>query len=399
MLQEIHHAATDAITHDPGSVSVQSSRFKGDDGVEEIQWVIRPTRYAPFETQLKWVEQAYKQAVQSLGLKINSAVWRRFLCSDLANQVVHLENLAFSNPNNTSAPCAVSWVNQPPVPPSKVTLWAHHIHDPSAPLSKSKQDNSLSLRRSELTHHWTTGITNPDSDDAYEQSQNILAQYETELKTQNLSMADDVVRTWFFIKNIDTDYQDLVTARNELFSQIGLTPETHFIASTGIEGASHDVKTKVMMDAYAISGLHPEQVRHLSATGYLNNTHDYGVAFERATSISYKDRTHILISGTASIDSKGEILHRGDVSRQLERTLVNIDALLTDANASLKDMQVFIIYLRDASDQTVIMDKMKERFPETPFEIVTAPVCRPGWLIEIEGLAIVPNQSSTLPAF
>ena len=153
------------------------------------------------------------------------------------------------------------------------------------------------------------------------------------------------------------------------------------------------------MDAYAICGVKPEQITHLHAQDYLSPTHIYGVAFERGTSIAYKDRSHIFISGTASIDSQGEILFPGDVVQQLDRTLVNIEALLNEASATMDDMQVLLVYLRDPNDQGPIMEALSRRFPDTPFECVTAPVCRPGWLIEIEGLAVVANDAPELPAF
>ena len=47
-----------------------------------------------------------------------------------------------------------------------------------------------------------------------------------------------------------------------------------------------------------------------------------------------------------------------------------------------------IVYLRDISDYGVVKGIMNERFPDIPKAIVLAPVCRPGWLIETECIAI-----------
>jgi enamine deaminase RidA (YjgF/YER057c/UK114 family) len=380
-------------------VSVQFSRFCGKNGTEEIQWVIRPTQYADFDTQLEWVRRAYLQALASMGLTTDSAVWRRFLCSDLINQEQSLRNEPISNPDDNTHPCAISWVGQVPAPPSRVTLWAQHINDPNQPLEKTRQGHSHSLKRGKLTHHWTTGLTHQCKNDSYTQTHGIFEKYDTFLKKNNMSLADNVVRTWFFVQNVDTNYAGLVDARNEVFELEGLNPDTHYIASTGIEGGYIDAPTKAMLDAYAISGHDPEQISYLYALEHLSPTHLYGVAFERATAIAYRDRKHILISGTASIDDKGVTLHRGNIQKQLERTLVNIDALLHEAAASLDDMQVFLIYLRDPNDQAIVRKEIERRFPSTPFEIVTAPVCRPGWLIEIEGLAVIANDQPELPSF
>jgi len=35
----------------------------------------------------------------------------------------------------------------------------------------------------------------------------------------------------------------------------------------------------------------------------------------------------------------------------------------------------------------------EEKLPETPFVITLAPVCRPQWLIEMECMAITPNDT------
>ena len=153
------------------------------------------------------------------------------------------------------------------------------------------------------------------------------------------------------------------------------------------------------MDAYAIGGLRRDQVNYLSALDYLGPTYDYGVTFERAVSISYRDRKQVFIAGTASIDPRGEIVHPGDVVRQLDRTLANISGLLTSAGAGLADMLVFIVYLRDPSDHARVLPVLRERLGDVPMVVLAAAVCRPGWLIEIEGVAAIPNDQPDLPPF
>lgn len=234
---------------------------------------------------------------------------------------------------------------------------------------------------------------------SYDQTQGILENYLKQLQYRDMTLAENVIRTWFFVQNIDANYQGLVVARRELFAQQRLTPQTHFIASTGIEGTYSDVNAKVIMDAYAISGVQPNQIQYLAATDYLSPTHIYGVTFERGTAVSYQDRKHIFISGTASIDSKGNILYPGDIQKQLARTLENVEALLTEAGGTLQDMGVLIVYVRDLSDFGLVRQELKQRFGDIPLETIVAPVCRPGWLIEMETIAIVPAVNPGLPKF
>ena len=80
--------------------------------------------------------------------------------------------------------------------------------------------------------------------------------------------------------------------------------------------------------------------------------------------------------------------HKQAESRQsADRTVENMEALLKQAGATLKDMCVFIAYVRDPSDHAVAWRQMRERFGDVPIEIAVAPLCRPGWLIEVEGVS------------
>ena len=65
--------------------------------------------------------------------------------------------------------------------------------------------------------------------------------------------------------------------RNECFGRYGLTPESHFIASTGIEGWTETPGRRLHMDSLGIVGLKPGQVRYMEAPDYLSPTHLYRV--------------------------------------------------------------------------------------------------------------------------
>jgi enamine deaminase RidA (YjgF/YER057c/UK114 family) len=358
---------------------VNVARFPGASGVDEGHVTVRPTEPGDIATQLEWISQAYWKALDFLGLKPATARLRRFFCSDLPNQVRALEACPLSNRQN----CAVSWIGQAPVPPVKVALWAYHISDAAAARD----------------HHWTTGVSETAGDTTYRQTHGVFEKYDAWLRARGMTLADNVIRTWLFVPNVDDTYAEMVAARREFFACHGLTADTHFIASTGIEGKPAELAAKITMDGYAIAGVRPEQIQYLAAPHNLCPTYRYGVTFERGTAVAYRDRKHIFISGTASIDREGQIVHPGDVTRQLDRTLENIEALLKQAAATLQDMAVFIVYIRDPGDQGLAWRRMRERFAHAPIEVVVAPVCRPGWLIEVEGQAIVPAVAPGLPAF
>jgi enamine deaminase RidA (YjgF/YER057c/UK114 family) len=142
------------------------------------------------------------------------------------------------------------------------------------------------------------------------------------------------------------------------------------------------------MDNYAIAGISPEQVHYLYASTHLNRTSDYGVSFERGTTVDYGDRRHVFISGTASIDNKGQIVHERDVTLQTQRMWENVGALLAEADCGYDDVTHLIVYLRDMADYGVVSQLFAKRFPDKPFVIVHASVCRSGWLVEMECMAV-----------
>jgi enamine deaminase RidA (YjgF/YER057c/UK114 family) len=142
------------------------------------------------------------------------------------------------------------------------------------------------------------------------------------------------------------------------------------------------------MDAYAVLGLQKGQIRHLKGSSHLNSTNEYGVTFERGTAVLYGDRCHVYISGTASIDNKGDILYLRDIEKQTARVFENICVLLEEVNCSMQDVAHLLIYLRDVADYAFVSSYMQAHYPFIPKVILLAPVCRPGWLIEMECVAI-----------
>ena len=75
-----------------------------------------------------------------------------------------------------------------------------------------------------------------------------------------------------------------------------------------------------------------------------------------------------------------------------------------EANCSFDDMSEVVCYLRDPADYAVVNQLFEEKFggnagrKATPFILVNAPVCRPGWLIEMECMA-TKAISSDYPKF
>ena len=380
-------------------VSVKT--FRGTTGEAEYFLHVNAPEGAGFEGQLKAVENRYAASLKSLGLTPDTAVFRRVFLSDVLNQagLVRQSGLFAGSAGSRAA---VSLVQQMPLPSGKLSLLAYHIQG-RAPLAKQRlSDNHLLVKRKGLSHLWSTGLAAPGRDgvgSAGEQTRAVFGDLVRTLESRSATLRDHCVRTWIYMKDVDLFYQGMVDARRELFARHGLTKDTHYIASTGIEGACGRQFDLVGMDAYSILGLEPRQVSYLNDLDRLCPAKNYNITFERGTRIAYSDRAHCFISGTACIDKAGEILHPGDVLRQLVRTIENIEALLRSGKASLADMMYLIIYLRDPADFPRIAGYLKDNFPGMPLAVVQGAVCRPGWLVEVEGIAAAKNDAPSLPPF
>lgn len=228
---------------------------------------------------------------------------------------------------------------------------------------------------------------------AYEQTRLLFEKYIAIADSLHLTMSEHLVRTWIYVADIDNDYADVVKARNDVFDRYGLTVNTHFIASTGIGGATAVRHAAVGMDFLTYPGIVESDKKYLQALEYLNPTHEYGVAFERGTRVSTPKLQRCFISGTASIDKHGQILYPGDVLRQTARLLENISMLLKDGGATMQQLDYLIVYLRDVSDYLSVEAFLRRLYPSIPHVIVQGKVCRPGWLIEMEGVATLSPQT------
>jgi enamine deaminase RidA (YjgF/YER057c/UK114 family) len=213
-----------------------------------------------------------------------------------------------------------------------------------------------------------------------------------------MDLRHNTIRTWIYVRDIDNNYAGMVNERRELFDKTGLTPQTRYIASTGIEGKSFDPHRLVSMDALNIGNIKEEQIIKMEALDNLSCTSVYGVTFDRGTRIRFGDRSHFYISGTASIDKNGNILYESDVRKQLDRTIDNVEALLEPHGAKLSDMMYLILYLRNPKHYPLLTDILNKRIPDNVSLItVEGPVCRPGWLVEMEGVGIISDETEYPP--
>ena len=365
-------------------VSIEVSAFSTVNGVAEWHAMLHVEPLEDtFLGQYQRICMATEWLLKAEMLQGAEMVFKRYFLSDSTNQQPLMQE--------DGSHCSISYIQQPPLDGSKVALWIY--------LQKGMEvhymaDNAQStiVGHNGYRHIWTMGLMD-NQGDSYQQTQTLLTQYEQVLVSHQANIADNCIRTWFFVRDVDTQYHGLVIARKQYFDYIGLTSDTHYISSTGIGGNPSDPKALVQLGAYAVTGFLPEQQRYLYAPTHLNRTSDYGVTFERGTLMQYGDRNHAYISGTASIDNRGEVVHVGDIRKQTLRMWENVEKLLEEGDMTMENCAQIIVYLRDTADYKMVNQMFAERFPGIPTVITLAPVCRPTWLIEMECIAIKENSN------
>lgn len=349
-------------TYSDRNILIKTGKWSGKGGkrpAESFSVLTLKDAMMPFESQLEMILDNIGKVAEKEG----APTFIRFFLSDPVNQASMLrKRLTFS--------CAVSVIGQDPLNGTKISamVWC-------------RKDSYL------IDEIWYTGGVSAKEADSMGQTVSVMESLASKCEKLGISFSENCMRTWLYVQNIDENYKGMVDGRNAVFDRHGLKGDHHYIASTGIEGRTENPAEKVMLDAVAYSGP-GVSAKYLYGESHLNRTSEYGVRFERGTLVGFPDRNYVFISGTASIDNKGKILYEGDIVRQTERMIENVEVLLKEAGCGFAEVGSMIVYLRDPADYAVVNRIFNDRFPKCPRIMVRGSVCRPGWLVEMECIAI-----------
>jgi len=335
--------------------------FKIMDGLSELFYCMDSVYNRNFRDEAEELVHRYRSRSKNTW-----PVLIRFHVSDIANQYNDLCDILRKYGVENAA-----IIEQTPLRGGKLALEAWHY-------SRQPENYQIKMFQSSVT-----GVSGSEAQ--------MRCEFENleKMLPVNASVSANIIRTWIYCRDLDNNYAGLVKARRELFTQWGMTEKTHYIASTGIEGKSYPHDRLVRMDSLGIFGLPPEQIEYMQALEHLSPTQIYGVTFERGTRIIYGNCSSYFISGTASIDKCGEIMYPGNVEAQSRRMLENVEALLNNHGAQLHDLKQAVIYLRDAKDKDLVESYLQQYLDdECTYLILQSSICRPGWLLEIDGIAV-----------
>ena len=199
-----------------------------------------------------------------------------------------------------------------------------------------------------------------------------------------------VPRTWMWLKDILSWYDDFNHVRTKFFTEWGLVgPGTRqsMPASTGI-GLGPANGGHCAMDLTAV--LEPAgTTQYLQAAGKQQCAMEYGSAFSRASKATTPAGHTVFVSGTASINTDGQTTQLGDAEGQIETTIENVRAVLKDMNCADRDVVHIIAYCKTTEVEKVF-NSLKGGL-DWPWITVICDICRHDLLFEIEATAMLKN--------
>jgi len=104
---------------------------------------------------------------------------------------------------------------------------------------------------------WAANISCPGPEElsSFQQAGSVFNTLSSLVQGHGMSFLNNTLRTWIYIRDIHNHYREMVKARKLFFEEKGLNKDTHYVASTGIEGKFEDESCLVSLDALSISNL------------------------------------------------------------------------------------------------------------------------------------------------
>ncbi|HEU4402673.1 MAG TPA: RidA family protein [Candidatus Polarisedimenticolia bacterium] len=391
--------ALEILTGSERGAPVESARVESTK-VIEIHLGARPDGPAiGFERQARSMYERLLAGLCAHGATARDVVAERVFLSDIGRQAPRLAAIRheiYGDPGSGSPHPATTWVGQPPARSGLLCelqalalLGADGDGLPSRNVEGLPAEGSGRIVDEDgVRHLFLSGVTGGlpgDRLDAASQASAAFLRAEAVLNRAGFSFRE-VVRTWIFLADIGGDYAALNRERRRFFTARGIAPPP---ASTAIGGVPCPPDRALGIDLRAISGTAPPRVTALHSPT-MNEAPSYGSDFSRGMRIDLVDRSILHVSGTASIDTDGRVVHARDIAGQVERMLQNIEALLAGQEIGYDHVVSAVTYLKRSDDvETFRRVAARHGLPSgIPNTLCLAEVCRPEWLCEMEVTAV-----------
>ena len=250
---------------------------------------------------------------------------------------------------------------------------------------------------------------------AYEQSAEVFEAMRQELSKTGVAF-DEVARTWLYQGGITVPeegterYRELNRARTDFFEGMHFgrrlsasrNGSVSYPASTGIgtQGLGLAATCLALQTQRKDVRLYPlENPLQTSSFDYAQRFSIKSPKFSRAMALAIGNYVTTWISGTASIVDS-ETVHIGDIEKQTDQTLTNIERLIDGDNyarhglagsgSTLADLAKVRVYVKRLEDFERCRATCERRLGPVPVIYAHGDVCRPDLLVEIEAVAFSP---------
>jgi len=274
------------------------------------------------------------------------------------------------------------------------------VASPEVRLSGGAEHGKIRYRYSDDLLFGSLSIAEQDID---ARSEAEALQRATEIAYQEIfELLDDtahphVIRIWNYLPNINTQtggderYRHFNSARQMAFRKSGRATMGTVPAASALGSPAGSP-----LSIYFLAARRPpkmiENPRQTSAYHYPPKFGRHSPIFSRACVWGESGGSRLFVSGTASIVGH-ETIHRGDVIAQTRETMVNIGALLEQANRLVGSSRYSLdglklkVYLRNSSDLPDVEATLAELLqPAASIVYLQADVCREDLLVEIEAV-------------
>ena len=216
-----------------------------------------------------------------------------------------------------------------------------------------------------------------------EQTRVALEELQSLLASHGFSMGE-VVRTWFYLEDILSWYDDFNKVRTSIYKQhafrVGSLP-----ASTGV-AAKNPAGSALGLAAWAVQsvngGVFParEIISPLQCPAPA-----YGSSFSRAVEIDLPAGRRLLVSGTASIEPGGKTVWGDNPQQQIQLTMEVVYALLKSRGMDFKDIARASLYFKQPEYVAAFSDWCARHSQKLTAGLpIHCDICRGDLLFEIE---------------
>ena len=356
-----------------------------DKGVLEVYLTVSPTAEKSVEEQSKEIFSAIKSELEPKQLRILQE--RVFVTQEAADIVRAARASVYGQLDDGVEP---TWLVVPAGITGQISgVQVHAVGGLESPRILSLDDKPCGRivsygERKLMTLSGLSG-SGGGSDSAqakimFERAESILKQEGTDFYA--------VARTWMWLRDILSWYDEFNAVRNDFFIERGLIQkavESKMPASTGI-GIPGDNDSICTMDLVAV--IEPaSSIEYLDAGGNQLSAFEYGSAFSRACSVDTPAGKTVYVSGTASIDHSGKTTNVGKAKEQIEDTVENVLAVFKEMNCKEEDIIHSFMYCKTREIEDLYLDICsKLKWPQ--FAAITN-VCRDNLLFEIEATGVI----------